>query len=125
MAGDKVRYAAYATTDALSTSYSCEAVTTVPPQAYLLRLEAELTSVVTAASVLWYLAKDSAGEQAITDIATETIIDADADGTGAVNTLINTGHVIESGDVPNTLYVCASTDAGTATATTRLLFEAR
>lgn len=124
IAGDKVRVS-LASSDTLSTTYSCEAVAAPPGgQGYLLRLEGTLTSISTAASVLWFLAKDSGGDKPITDITTVSIVDHDADAAGGVSSIINTGWVRDT-DSGNDLFVCASTDAGTATMVTRLFWEAR
>jgi len=127
-AGDRVSMSV-AASDSLSTSTSCEllgavtgtdaAAKQIPDGAYILRIRGKLTSIVTAASVTWWLALDSGGEDAVTDQATESIVDDDADGNGSINTLVNTGWSFD-GDVTGAdLYVCAKTDAGTATAVTR------
>ena len=133
-ANPKVRMS-IAASDAISTTYSCEEITGVtgtdstakvlPSQFYALRLEGTLTSVVTAASGLWFLAKDSGGDKPITDIVTETITDHDADNSGAVITTVNAGYALDDDSTPQSLWVCASTDAGTATMVTRLFWEAR
>ena len=134
MAGDKVRFSV-AASDSLSTTTSCEllgAVTgtdaasrALTDGAYMLRLRGKLTSVVTAVTVTWWLALDSGGEDALTDQAAETIVDDDADGSGSVNTVINSGFAADGDVTAMEVYVCAKTDAGTAIAITRLYWEQR
>lgn len=126
---------AVAASDSLTTSTSCEQLTAIsgtdgaskqiPNGAYMARLNLSLTSVVTAATVTVWLAKDSAGEDAITDQVAETIVDDDSDGNGSTNTLVGSGWVVDGDASSAGPYVCAKTDAGTATSIARLVFEVR
>ena len=134
-AGDKVRMSASAS-DSLSTSTSCELVSDVtasdayaeplPKQGFLLRVDGELTSIVTAATITSWIAVDSAGERGITQSADTTILDDDSDGTGSIAEAVNNGYVLDA-DATDTegLYICAKTDAGTASVVWRLIWERR
>ena len=118
----------------LTTSVSCEILTAlsgtdaksrqVPDGAFMGRLDLTLTSIVTAATVTVWLAKSSTGEDAITDQVAATIVDDDADGNGSVSVLVGSGWV-DDGVAGTQPYVCAKTDAGTATSIGRLIFEVR
>ena len=133
-AGDKARFSV-AASDSLSTVRSCELLGKIPATdaasraltdgAYLSRLRGKLTSIVTAVSITWWLAKDSDGEDELTDKITVTIVDDDADGNGGVNSPINTGFVVDGDTTKTDVYVCATTNAGTATVVSRLIWEAR
>lgn len=117
---------AYSTTDpaatvSLTTAYAAAQMTgfslegiDVPSNCYLFRLEGSLTNIAGgASSVTWYVSTGS-GEGAITNELTVTILDADGDGTGTVQALIDTAYVLRSGGVAGALYVNAKLDAGTA-----------
>lgn len=135
LAGDKVRMSASAS-DSLSTTASCEVVSDVtasdsnaralPDQGYILRVDGELTSISSATTVTSWIALDSAGERGITQQAATTIVDEDADNTGYIAEAVNNGWVLDddAGDAQG-LYICAKTDAGTATVVWRLIWEQR
>lgn len=133
-AGNGAARYSVAASDSLSTTASCEELTEIPGTdagsqqipsgSYMSRLDLTLTSIVTAATVTVWLARSSDGEDAITDQVAETIVDEDADGNGSISIAINSPWVDDStaGDQP---YVCAKTDAGTATSVGRLIWERR
>jgi hypothetical protein len=134
MSGNPIWFSCSAAT-ALSTSYAAAEVTdttgtdsrakVLPTEAYLYRLEGTLTSIVTAAEVTWYIAKDAAGEKPITPEKTVTILDPDSDGSGGINTAIETAHAFDADSSGTSLYVHAKTDAGTASMVARITWEAR
>ena len=96
----------------------------VPQQAYLYRLEGKIDTIAGGAtSVTWWLAVDFGGEVSLTDEQTVTILDADGDAAGSIQTLINTAYV-ETNDnsSPGVLYLFAKTDAGTCNLACRLFW---
>lgn len=117
-------------TASLTTSYTCTRVdgagtvdanaSAVPKSSELSLLHSDLSSISSATTITWYIALDSGGDDAITDEATETIVDADSDGNGTVSTQIGAFYAESSLSTVGALWVCAKTDAGTATATHRL-----
>lgn len=133
-AGNGAARYSVAASDSLSTTASCEVLTglsgtdagsrQIPTGSYMSRLDMTLTSVSSATSLTVWLARSSDGEDAITDQVSESIVDEDADGNGSVSISINSPWVDDatSGTQP---YVCAKTDAGTATSVSRLIWEQR
>lgn len=119
--------------DSLSTTTSCEEIKAVsgtdansknvPNGARLGVLHGELSSISSATQVLWYIALDSAGEIAITDRVTETILDDDGDNTGSVATAIDVPYALTADSTQGSLWVCAETDAGTASLISRIHWE--
>ena len=134
MSGNPIWFSCSAST-ALSTSYASAEVgeltgtdsraKPIPTEAYLYRLEATLTSISSATTLTWYAAKDSAGEKPITPAVDVTILDADSDGAGGCNTIINSAIAFDSDSAGGSLFVHAKTDAGTASAVYRITWEAR
>lgn len=133
-AGNGQGFFAVAASDSLTTAASCEELTSIPGTDanskqvndgdYMSRVDLTLTSIVTAATITVWLARSSTGEDAITDQTAVTIVDEDADGNGTVSVTVNSPWVDDStsGSSP---YICAKTDAGTATSVGRLIGERR
>jgi hypothetical protein len=134
MSGNPIWFSCSAST-ALSTSYAAAEITdttgtdsrakVLPTEAYLYRLEGTLTSIVTATTVTWYIAKDAAGNKPITDEKTESILDADSSGSGGINTIIDSAIAFDDDSSGTSLYVHAKTNAGTASMVARITWEAR
>lgn len=123
---------------ALTTTYACTEITdtsatdgasvNVPRMAVFGQLNAEITSVVTAVSITWFLTESSTGEETgwTTDEVTSTILDHDADATGNVVSSLGREPYRQTARATNgSMFVCAKTDAGTATAVYRLHWEQR
>ena len=118
---------------ALTTTYACTEITDtsatdgasrpIPTMSVFGQLNAEVTSIVTAASITWFLTESSTAEESgwVTDEVTSTILDHDSDATGMlVSSLGREPYRKTARATKGSLYVCAKTNAGTATAVYRL-----
>lgn len=95
----------------------------VPPATFFGQLNAEVTSIVTAVSVDWFLTESSTGEESgwVTDEVNSSLNDHDADATGTVvSSLGGEKYRRTSRSTKGSLWICAKTDAGTATLVYRL-----
>lgn len=134
-AGNGQAFFSVAASDSLSTAASCEVLSDISGTdaasrqihdgAHMSRLDLSLSSIVTAATVTVWLARSSDGEEAITDQVAATIVDEDGDGNGTVSVAVGSGWVDDGADAGAEPYVCAKTDAGTATSVARLVWERR
>lgn len=124
----------YGHQQALTDAYSVKACTTVaedarslalPQKCVLDRIEVELASVVTGVSITAYLAHDAAGDRPASNPVTVTFA-------AGVTTAAKGGCVIELDELPyvqpddgvdDTLYVVAKLNAGTATASFRIVWR--
>lgn len=90
----------------------------LPDVCHLIKLEVEITSISSATTVTWNLAKDAAGDFAITPEVTSTIVVGKTTATkGGFNALIDIDYVKTlTNGVTEHLYLVARTDAGTCTA---------
>ena len=105
---------------ALTNAYTRTAVA-VPSKADLSLVSVEMTSISGAASVTWYLSRDSAGDQPITPLWTDTILDAGS-GSGAGSVVRDMAGALNHAG--GSLYVNAKLDAGTATGVARVGYRA-
>lgn len=111
---------------ALTSTYSActlgadgDASRTMAQQARLSLATIDLSSISGAAQITWFVALDSAGEQAITPEQTDDIVDHDADNAGSVARSLEV-----SLRTSGALYLFAKTDSGTATAKCRVTWTA-
>ena len=120
MAG--ARIAAYAVDTAavsLSTTYAKAtldgtdeaAAVDFPTQVVLGLAQVTLDTIVTAASITWYVSEDAAGDMPLTPETTTTIVGQTA-ATGGIAASINQPWVVN--EVAGKLYIWMKTDAGTA-----------
>lgn len=93
----------------LSTSNATLTIT-VPHHTQLESIALQLTTVVTATTVTWYLSADEDGDQPLTPSQTDTIVGQTAGKGGVARTIF--APLVSSGG----LYVQALLDAGTANA---------
>ncbi len=118
---------------ALTTSYTCTEITDtagtdgasqpIPRMALFGQLNAEVTSIVTAVSIDWFITESSTGEESgwVTDEVNSSLNDHDADATGMVVSSLGREPYRQTARATNgSLWVCAKTNAGTATAVFRL-----
>ena len=120
---------------AMTTSYAPVAVTKVPEvdarsrplpsEGFLYRLEGVFTDIVDATKVSWFLAKDAAGTDMITDIVLEPLLDPYATGSASVNTTINSVLTLDSTATEGTVWVHAKMNSGSANLIARIIWEAR
>lgn len=104
---------------ALTTTYALLTVASFPTtRAYLGSIDLRLTSVVTAASVTWYVSADADGNQPLTAVQTDTIVSGTA-GNGGVARVLDFPLRTTTGS----LYVWAKTNAGTATGVAAVAYE--
>jgi hypothetical protein len=96
----------------------------IPDYATLDKVECEITTIAGGAvSVIWNLAKDAAGDYAITPETTSTIVLGKTDTTkGGIAALIDSDEVKSANQVAGTIYLVARTGVGTATITKALLY---
>lgn len=98
----------------------------VPDECVLDLIDCQITDIASGAtSVTWRLCRDSAGDHAITDSKTGTIIVGKTTATdGGFAFSIDTAyHRALANGTAGQLYVVAATDAGTCNATFRLTFR--
>lgn len=118
---------------ALTTTYACTTLTNtsatdtrsqpIPRMAVFGQLNAEVTSIVTAVSIDWFITESSTGEESgwVTDEVNSGINDHDSDATGmVVSSLGREPYRQTARATDGSLTVCAKTNAGTATAVFRL-----
>lgn len=118
--------ASLTTTDAVLTVGDGSGSEPVPDRGRLSLLRLVLTSVVTAASISWYLAEDAAGDIPLTPRVTTTIVAGKTtSGSGGVARTLDISRPRSSAGTIGRLYVIAKTDAGTATAVAHLTGEQR
>ena len=96
----------------------------LPDQCRLVMIVVELDTIVTAASVVWYLSADLAGDVPLTREVTSTIL---SQGTtaddGGIATRLEVDHVRLAAGTAGKLYLRAKTDAGTANAKARVTWR--
>lgn len=80
----------------------------------------DLTSIVTATSVVWYVSRDAAGDKLLTDKLTTGIDLGQTAATGSIVATMDEAIVTDG----VALYIWLDLDAGTATATCRAYWEA-
>ena len=108
----------------LGTSYTAVTLESASDDCRLSMLHAELTSVVSATTVTWYLAADSDGDVPLTDAVTSTILAGATTATsGGVSSLVNMDYLRASNGTTGKLYAFTKLDAGSATATVRLYWR--
>jgi hypothetical protein len=90
-----------------------------PLDVRLTHVELDLTAIVTGTSVTWSLARDSAGDQRVTDEVTDTIVAGATAGAGSVRRRVD-----ELITMTGELWVIAKLNAGTATAVAKLTYTA-
>ena len=104
-----------------ATDDESEAIPNICDLAYL---HGQLDTIVTAATLTWFVAFDEDGDIALTDEVTETIKTGEDDATnGAIATILNLPHRLSGIGTLGTLYIFAKVDAGTCNLTPRLFFR--
>ncbi len=99
----------------LSTTKAIIPVTGVPTNGMLWRLVGKITSIASApTTVEWYIARDAAGDHAVTALAETVIILGDTDATdGGVSEELGYRWETLDGGTAGSLWVVASLDTGT------------
>lgn len=124
-------FSAFSASGSLTTTYAALAVgggdgsAPIPDAAWLSLAWLELSSIVTAGSILWYLAADAAGDVPLTPVQTTTIVTGKTTSTsGSVVDTLDIAYA-RVGNTAGRLYLIAKTNAGTATAVGWLSGEQR
>ncbi len=96
----------------------------IPDSARLHKLEVQFTTLVTAASIIWNLAKDAAGDYPLTPETTSAVVLGVGTATnGGFAALLDTDRVpITTQFVQGHVYLVARTNAGTLTITKAFLY---
>ena len=102
----------------LTTSYVRRLVA-IPDDCDLGLVSIEMSSIVTGVAVTWYLSRDSAGDQPITPLWTDTILDAGS-GSAYGSVVRDMSDIMNHAQGGTGVYVNAKLDAGTATGTPRI-----
>ena len=118
---------------ALTTSYAAIAVSiggadtldsAIPDSCWLSLLHGQLDTLAGCASITWYIAADSGGDVALTDVlATPIVIGKTTATDGAVVEGLDIEYSRSSAGSAGKVWVIAKTDAGTINLTPRIYFR--
>lgn len=108
----------------LTTTYTVTKLEVVPAECLLAWLHIQLTSIVSAANVVLYLAADSSGDHAITDeLTVPIVVGATTSSDGGANVALDLPYATLPEGTEGDLWLVAKLDAGSATATPALVIE--
>jgi len=118
---------------ALTTSYAAIAVSiggadtldsAIPDSCWLSLLHGQIDTLVTAATITWYLAADSGGDVPLSDeVATPILLGKTTNTDGAVIEEIATEYTRTTEGTAGKIWVIAKTNAGTVKLTPRIFFR--
>ncbi len=127
-------FTSIATKTALSTSYTSLDIGVAgptgpgpagfPDRCFVSHVSLELDTIVTAATVSWYLCEDSAGDIPLTNVVTTNIVDeGSGSAEGGFGALVGMAYERSAQGTKGSLYLRAKLNAGTANAIGKLRVE--
>lgn len=95
----------------------------IPDICRLAKLEVEITAIASSAATLtWYLAKDSGGDYGLTPaVATTILVGKTTNTRGSINAAIDLPHTLTANGVTGHVYLVIKSDTGTCTVSKAIL----